>query len=94
MAAKKKPAKPVARDMEDSVSALDQLQQRALVLGAASERARIAAILNSEGAVGRLSLAWQIAQCGLDPAAALETLEIAKISSALPAIDAGAFYIH
>ena len=94
MAAKKKPTKPAARDMAAVIAALDQLQQRALVLGAAVERARIAVIMNSESAAGRLSLAWSIAQSNLDVDAALAALEVAKISSALPAIDAGASYVH
>ena len=95
MAARKKPAQPAAgRDMAAFMAALDQLQQRAMVLGAAAEHARIAAILNSESAVGCMSLAWAIAQSNLDRDAALSALEVAKISSALPAIDAGAMYMH
>lgn len=95
MAARKKPAQPAAgRDMAAFMAALDKLQQMAIVLGAAAERARIAAIMNSESAVGRMSFAWEIAQSNLDRDAALKVLEVAKISSALPAIDAGAMYMH
>ena len=94
MAARKKPTRPAAGcDMPAFIAALDKLQQTAIGLGAASERARIAAIMNS-AATGQRALAWELALAGTPIERALEVLEVAKISSALPAIDAGAAYIH
>ena len=94
MAARKKPTRPAAGcDMPAFIAALDKLQQTAIGLGAASERARIAAIMNA-AATGQRALAWEFALAGTPIAMAIEALEIAKISAALPAIDAGAAYIH
>ncbi len=73
---------------------LDQVERLALTVGASAERARIATIMGSPDAAGRLGLAWEVAKSGLDVEAALAALTISKLASALPPVDPGASRSH
>lgn len=73
---------------------IESIAMRAIEVGIAGERLRIALILNAPAAVGRLALAWRLAETGVTPQAAHEALLIEKLQSLSPAVDVGAQLTH